>query len=144
MNSRWHNTSVYNPDDIVFACHAVWSDASKGWVGKLKFSFMGPWRVIGSAGDRSYNIEHCHHPTQQMKKHATDLTPYPAELIPFEPVASPDTQYSQLHKAIDPHPFKEAGISDFLPLQPFTVPTKFINVNNYTDFLVANTFRTQR
>ena len=134
MNSRWRNTSIYNPDDIVFACHAVWSDASKGWVGKLKFSFMGPWRVIGSAGDRSYNIEHCHHPTQQMKKQAADLTPYPAELIPFEPINSPNTQYSQLHRAIDPHPFKEAGNSGFLPLQPFKVPAKFININNHTDF----------
>jgi hypothetical protein len=69
-----------------------------------------------------------------MKKHAADLTPYPAKIIPFKLVGGPNTQYSQLHKAINPHPFKEAGISDFLPLQPFRVLAKFINVRNYTDF----------
>jgi hypothetical protein len=41
---------------------------------------------------------------------------------------------SQIHKAINHHPFKEAGISGFLPLQPFRVPAKFINVSSYTDF----------
>jgi hypothetical protein len=134
ISSRWHDPRVYKPDDIPFPCHAVCSDDSKGCVGKLEFSFTGPWRVINSADGGSYNIEHCHHPTRRMKKHAANLTPYPAELIPFEPVNGPNTQYSQLHKATDPHSFKEAGISGFLPLQPFEVPAKFINVSNYTEF----------
>jgi hypothetical protein len=69
-----------------------------------------------------------------MKKHVADLTPYPAELIPFEPINGPDTKYSQLYKAIEPHPFKEADISGFLPPQPFKVPAKFLNVSNHTDF----------
>jgi hypothetical protein len=69
-----------------------------------------------------------------MKKHVTDLTLYPAGLIPFKLINGPNTQYSQLHKAIDPCPFKEAGISGFLPLQPFKVPAKFLNVGNHTDF----------
>ncbi len=134
INSRWCDPRVYTPDDIVFACCADWSDALKGCVGKLKFSFTGPWRVLGSAVGGSYNIEHCYHPTQRMKKHTADLAPYLAELIPFKPIDGPDTQYSQLHKVINPHLFKEAGISGFLPPQPFRVPAKFINVSNYTDF----------
>ncbi len=69
-----------------------------------------------------------------MKKHAADLTPYPTELIPFKPINSPNTQYSQLHKAIDPNPFKDAGISGFLPPQPFKVPAKFLKIGNHTDF----------
>jgi hypothetical protein len=134
INSCQYNPRVYDSNDIVLACYAIWSDASKGCVGKLEFSFTGPWRVIGSADSGFYNIAHCHHPTWHMKKHTADLTPYPAELIPFEPVNGPNTQYSKLYKAIDPHLFKEAGISGFLPPQPFRVPAKFIDVSNYTDF----------
>ncbi len=134
INSRRHNPRIYKSDDIVFACHPVWSSASKGCVGKLEFSFTGPWQVISSTDGGSYNIEHCPHPTWRMKKHAADLTHYPVELIPLELINSPNTKYSQLHKAIDPHPFKEAGISGFLPLQPFKVPAKFLNISNHTDF----------
>ncbi len=103
-------------------------------MGKLEFSFNGPWCILGSADGGLYNIEYCHHPNWQMKKHAADITPYPAELIPFEQINSPNTQYSQLHKATDPHPFKEAGISSFLPLQPYKVIAKFLNIGNHTDF----------
>jgi hypothetical protein len=129
INSRQRNPRVYNPNDVVFACHAIWSDASKGCVGKLEFFSLDP-----SGLSILHNIKHCHHPTWRMKKHAADLTPYPAELIPFEPIDGPDTQYSQLHKAIDPHPCKVAGISGFLPPQPFKVSAKFIDISNYTDF----------
>jgi hypothetical protein len=55
-------------------------------------------------------------------------------LIPFEPKNIPQTQYSQFHKAIDLHLFKEAGISGFFPPQPFKVPAKFLNIGNHTDF----------
>jgi hypothetical protein len=133
INSRRRDPRIYKPDDV-FACCAVQSDASKGCVGKLEFSFTGPWQIISSADGGLYNIEYCHHPTQWIKKHTADLTPYPAELIPFEPINGPNTQYSQLLKAIDPHPFKEAGISGFLPPQPFKVPAMFLNVCNHTDF----------
>ncbi len=67
-------------------------------MGKLEFSFTGPWQVIGSADGGSYNIEHCHHPTWRMKKHAADLTPYPVEHISFKPVNGPNTQSSQGHQ----------------------------------------------
>jgi hypothetical protein len=103
-------------------------------VGKLEFSFSGPWWIVSSADGGSYNIEHCHHPTRRMKKQATNLTHYLAELIPFKPINGPDTQYSQLYKAVDPHPFKEAGISGFLPPQSFKVHAKYLNIGNYTNF----------
>jgi hypothetical protein len=93
INSHWRNPRIYKPDDIMFARCAVWSNASKGYGGKLDFSFTGPWRIIGSADGGSYNIEHCHHPYWRMKKNVADLTPYPAELIPFEPIKGPITQY---------------------------------------------------
>jgi hypothetical protein len=134
INSRQRDPRIFKPDNIIFACRAVWSNASKGHVSKLEFSFTGPWQIISSADGGLYNIEHCHCPTWWMKKHTADLTPYPAELIPFKPINGPDSQYSQLHKAIDPHPFKEAGISGFLPLQPFKVPVKLLNGGNHTDF----------
>ncbi len=62
---------------------------------------------------------------------STQLT---AELIPFEPNDGPDTQYSQLHKAVNPHPFNKAGILGFLPPQLSKVPAHFIDAGDYTDF----------
>ena len=40
------------------------------------------------------------------------------ELIPFQPVNGADTRYGQLYKPISAHPFKEAGIKGFAPIQP--------------------------
>jgi hypothetical protein len=134
INSCRRNPRVYYPGNIVFACRAVRSTASKGRIGKLKFSFNDSWQVVASAHGGSYKIKHCHHPTRRMKKRAADLTPYPAEIICFEPINGLDTQYSHLHKAMGPHPFEAAGISGFLPPQPFKVPAKFIDIGNYKDF----------
>jgi len=50
-----------------------------------------------------------------------DLSPYPPELIPFQPVDGADTRYGQLYKPILAQPFKEAGIKGFTPIQPFKV-----------------------
>ena len=44
------------------------------------------------------------------KKHVLDLSPYPTELIPFQPVDGADTWYRQIYKQILAHPFKEDGI----------------------------------
>ncbi len=79
-------------------------------------------------------IKHCHHPNRRMKKHAADLTPYPTELIPFKPIRGPDTEYSQFYNAIEPHPFKAAGIDGFLPPKPFILPTKFLTVESDNTF----------
>ncbi len=45
----------------------------------------------------SYLLEHCLHPKRTEKKHATNLTPYPSELIPFEPVDGANMRYGQLY-----------------------------------------------
>ena len=57
--------------------------------------------------------------SKKRKKHASDLSPYPEELIPFQPVDGADTRYGQLYKPISAHPFKEAGIKGFAPIQPY-------------------------
>ncbi len=63
----------------------------------------------------SYELEHCDH-KQKEKKHASDLSPYPVELIPFQPVDGADTRYGQLYKPISANPFKEAGLKGFDPI----------------------------
>ena len=72
--------------DIVFARCATRSIASKGRVGKLEYKFTKPWKIIEPLKGASYAIEHCLTPTRMEKKHASDLTPYPLELIPFKPI----------------------------------------------------------
>jgi hypothetical protein len=63
-------------------------------------------------------------PKTVQKKHASDLSPYPAELIPFEPLDSADSRYGQLHKPLCESPFKEAGIHGFTPPTPFKVASR--------------------
>ncbi len=53
----------------------------------------------------------------------SDLSPYPLELIPFQLVDGAETRYGQLDKPISAHPFKEAGITGFTPIQPYKVVT---------------------
>jgi hypothetical protein len=119
INSRWRDPHVYLPGDIVFTCHSTRSDAACGHVGKLEYAFTGPWRVIASLHGSSYLLEHCHNVACKENKHATNLAPYPPEMIPFEPVDGADTRYGQLYKPIGEHPFKEAGIKGFTPPSPF-------------------------
>jgi hypothetical protein len=64
------------------------------------------------------------------KKHASDLSPYPPELIPFQPVDGADTRYGQIYKPISAHPFKEAGIKGFNPIQPFKVAKDILAQTN--------------
>jgi hypothetical protein len=71
----------------------------------------------------SYELEHCHKAGQKEKKHASDLSPYPPKLIPFQPVNGADRGYGQLYKPISAHPFKEAIIKEFSPIQPNQVAT---------------------
>ena len=134
VNSRRPNPRVYSPGDIVFARRATRSVASKGRVGKLEYKFTGPWRIVKSLRGALYAIEHCHSPSRREKKHASDLTPYPMELIPFEPVDGADTRYGQLYKPIGENPFKEAGLKGFNPAAPFKVAAQFLNVGDYKDF----------
>ncbi len=73
-------------------------------------------------------------PNRKEKKHASDSSPYPLELIPFEPVEGSDTQYGQLHKPIQANPYKEAGIEGFKPLLPFKVPANYLTTDTALAF----------
>ncbi len=42
INSHRQDPCVYLPSDIVFACCAMHSDAARGRVGKLEYTFTGP------------------------------------------------------------------------------------------------------
>jgi hypothetical protein len=77
--------------------------------------FTGPWHIIQALPDTSYELEFAHNIKQKDKKHASDLCPYPAKLIPFEPLDGTDNRYGQLYKPIGPSPYKEVGIKGFTP-----------------------------
>jgi hypothetical protein len=95
---------------------------------------MGPWQIVESLYNGLYSIAYCLHPKRFEKKHASDLTPYPAELIPFEPVDGADTRYGQLYQPIGANPFKEAGLKGFEPPAPFQVAQHFLDIGNFKDF----------
>jgi hypothetical protein len=84
-------------------------------------AFTGPWRILRSLPGASYELEFVHNPKRRDKKHASDLSPYPPELIPFKPVNSTDSCYGQLYKPIGAAPFKEAGIEGFNSLSAKSV-----------------------
>jgi hypothetical protein len=79
-------------------------------------------------------IEHCLKPSRKEKNHALDLTPYPFELIPFEPIDGTDNWYGQLYKPIGANPCKESSLKGFNPPTLFCDPQNFINVGDYKDF----------
>jgi hypothetical protein len=131
MNSRRPDPHVYLIGNIVFTHRATRSDAAKGHVDKLTYVFTGPWRITASLKGASYKLEHCSTLHRKEKKHASNLSPHPLELIPFQPVDSPNTRYGRIHKPITAHPFKEAGINGFNPITPFT---NFLTTDQDSDF----------
>jgi hypothetical protein len=133
-NARRPDPRVYSLGDIVFASRAVKSNSSQGQVDKLQYAFTGPWHVIAILKGASYELEHCDKKNRKEKKHASNLSPYPTELIPFEPVDSADTRYGQIYKPITAHPFKEAGIKEFSPIQPFKTSTNLIQISQCAAF----------
>ena len=90
VNSRRRDPRTYSIGDIVFARRAVRSISRRGQVDKLMYAFTGPWKVIESLDGASYRLEHCQSKGKLEKKHASDLSPYPAQLIPFQPVDGAD------------------------------------------------------
>ncbi len=129
INAPHPDPHIYSLGNIVFARHAVWSDGKRGIVNKLQYAFTGPWHVTAALKGASYGLVHCNNDKRMEKKHASDLSPYPAELIPFGPVDGADTRYGQLYKPISGQPFKEAGIKGFTPIQPFKVATNLAITN---------------
>jgi hypothetical protein len=135
INANHPNPRVYAIGDIVFARQAVWLDAQWECVNKLQYVFAGPWKVISVLPGASYELEHCKDAGRKDKKHAADLSLYPPELIPFQPVDGADTQYGQLYKPITAHPFKEAGLKGFTPRQPYQLaPSHLAQIQPGSDF----------
>jgi hypothetical protein len=134
INSHRPDPCTYSVGDIVFAHHATQSDAMKGHIDKLTYTFTGPWRITAILNGASYKLEHCSTPHRKEKKHASDLSPYPLELIPFQPLDGSNTRYGQLHKPIMAHPFKEAGINGFDPIKPFKISANFLTTDQVSDF----------
>jgi hypothetical protein len=54
INSRQPDPPIYSGGNVVFARHAVHSDASKGRVDKLQYAFTGPWRITAILKGASY------------------------------------------------------------------------------------------
>ncbi len=118
VNARQPDPKIYTIGDSVFARRATRSDAGRGQVDKLIYPFTGPWLITAKFDGASYEIKHVL-AKRKDKKHASDLSPYPAELIAFQPLVGADNQYGQLHWKICDHPYKEAGITCFTPPNPF-------------------------
>ena len=96
INSQRPDPKIYAVGDTVFARHAVKSVASRELVGKLQYAYTGPWQVTKALDGASYEITHLRHANKKDKKHASDLSPYPIELIAVEPLDGADNQYGQL------------------------------------------------
>ncbi len=133
INSRRPDPKIYSIRDTIFARRATWSDAGQGQVDKLTYTFTGPWLVTAKLDGASYEIEHVS-TKRKDKKHASDLTPYPAELIAFKPLDGADNQYGQLNPKLSKHPHREAGIKWFTPPTPFLVPVNFVCAENLLAF----------
>jgi len=133
INARRPDPNIYSIDDTVFARRATRSSAIRGQVDKLIYPFTGPWLNTAKLDGASYEIEHV---TTKRKdeKHVSDLSPYPSELIAFQPLDGADNQYGQINRKIIDQPYKEAGIKGFTPPTPFKVATNFSATNDSLSF----------
>jgi hypothetical protein len=134
VNSQRRDPWIYSVGDVVFARRTTRFDSKWGQVGKLMHPFTGPWRIVKSLPGASYELKFTMDTARKSKKHASDLSPYPPELIPFQPVDGADNRYSQLYKAFGPSPYKEAGIKGFTPPQSFAVASHFARQGDFSDF----------
>jgi hypothetical protein len=90
VNSRQPDPRTYSVGNVVFARHAVCSNAAKGCVDKLQYTFTGPWRITAILKGALYELQHFSMLRWKDKKHASDLSTYPFELIPFKPSKGSD------------------------------------------------------
>jgi hypothetical protein len=128
IHSHRPDPKIYLVGDIVFACQAVRSDATRGQLDKLTYPFTRLWRVIAKLHNTLYKLKHCLTKSKE-KKHTSDLSPYPVELIPFQPLDGADNQYGQLYQKFKGHPYGEVGIKWFMPPTPFAIPIQFLQTN---------------
>jgi hypothetical protein len=118
INAQRPDPLLYKLGSIVFARRQVRSNLQRGQVGKLMFQHTGPWTIIEKLDGGSYKIQH-NKSKKIDKKHSSDLSPCPRELIPFQPLSGPDNSFSQLQKQIKPNPFSDAGINGYTPSHPW-------------------------
>ena len=104
INAHRQDPKVYSVNDVVFACRSIQSDSSWGRIDKLSYPFTGPWRIIAALQGASYEIEHFSTKKRE-KRHASDLSPYPAELLPLQPLDGADNQFGQINRKITDDPF---------------------------------------
>ncbi len=97
-------------------------------------SFSGPWLIVQALPGASYELKFAHDMKQKDKMHASDLCPYPAKLIPFEPLDGTDNRYGKLYKPIRPSPYKEVGIKSFTPPQSLQAATHFATTDHFRVF----------
>ena len=90
-------------------------------------AWTGPWRVTEKVKGSSYALEHVHS-KKIGKRHASDLSPFPLELLPFMPVDGPDNRFGQIHRPIQKTAYQHAGIKGFPTCKP---------INFYTPSLLA-------
>ena len=105
----------------------------RGKVDKLIYPFTGPRLITAKLNGASYEIEHVA-TKRKDKKRTSDLSPYPLELIAFQPLDGADNQYGQINQNIINQPYKEAGIKGFTPPNPFKVATNFAATNDSLSF----------
>ena len=91
INAHRPDPRIYSIGNVVFARRTVKSNAAYDNVEKLQYAFTGPWRILAILSGASYKLEHCDKHLKKEKKHASDLSPYPAELIAFQPADGADT-----------------------------------------------------
>ena len=95
INSRRPNQRLYSIGNMVFVKRSVKSDKKQDRVAKIMNSFTGPWRILAKLPGSSYEVEHVQ--TRRVtKRHAAYLSPFPFEMIPFEPTDGPDNRYGQI------------------------------------------------
>lgn len=130
-NSQLPDPKSYQIGDFVFARRAVKSDKSKGRVAKTQYAHTGPWEIIDKLSGGSYQLRHCKSHNLN-KKHSSDLTPCPRNLVPFPPVHGADNSYGQIHKQISKHSYLDAGVDEILPAHPLKVPVAFASLSKST------------
>ena len=80
-------------------------------------AFTGLWEFTGKLKGSSYKLKNVD-TSKDGKRHFAHLSPYPDELLPFIPVNGPDNVYGQLNSPIKENSYPNAGLKEFMPLEP--------------------------
>ena len=101
----------------------VCSDKKQGIFAKVKNPYTGRWGIIGKELSSSYRSHHVFTKCID-KSHATHISPFSIQHLPFELIDGPDNQYGQMHAMLRKDPYIEASIEGFQPYQPYVeLPT---------------------